>query len=307
MVANCIESVTEFGFHFADIDLSNGDLNVIGQFIRHVDSFAHLRVLQCKYGDLNTNSGKFDSLDIYIPNIPSLKEIRIDGFGGTLDENTKKSIDSNPQIEVLSLWTGYENLRASYLTYIASKLTQLKSLDLRFAVFFPLDGSPAPLNFECLEELKVVCYFNLSGNILPFAGDMMNKLEHLDYICATTNDHVINIVSQFKQLKKCKIGAYGLIDNHLRLLAQNLKKIEWLDIKDLPSNEETKFSFTSEGISKFLNECNELQYLFIAIKQENWDVNKELVVNIKHVLDNTEWTVLEQNFTETRYIVIFKC
>lgn len=304
---NCKESLIEFGFHYFNENFSNDDLNTMGHFIRHLDSFVHLRALECKYGDLHTNYGKFDSLQICIPEIPSLKEMTIDGFGGLLDQNTKKSIESNPQIQELTLSTRFETLHSSYLSYIASKLTQLKSLDLRFAVFFPLDGSSTPLNFNFLEKLKVVCYFNLPENILPFSGDLMYKLEQLDYICATTNDQVIHIVSHLKQLKKLKIGACGLDDNHLIILAKNLEKIELLHIADLPSNQATQFLFTSEGIRRFLNERKELAYLFISMNQGNTNVNHELVVNIKQALRDTDWTVLLQNFTEIRYIVICKC
>lgn len=253
-----------------------------------------MRSLHCKYGDSNSDCGSFDRLNVRVPKIPSLDKLIIDGFGGRLERNLVNFLGLNPQIEDFSLWTGFEILRASFLKYIAETLVRLKRMDIRFAVFFPLDGGSEPLNFENLEKL--------ANNELPFFGDTMTKLQELNYTGATTTDRLIAIVSQFKQLKQLHIGSYGLTDNQLMTLARNLEKLEVFKINDLPSDYETPASFTADGIKNFLDRRTEVQHLLIISSN---DVNVELISQIKEVLCNTPWIVLEQNFTETRCIVIF--
>lgn len=299
---NCKGTQTELEIYFSDDCIDQNVLEALRLFMQNLTTFSHLRELTFKYGEQESLPGNFDDLDIIIPQISSLKKLIIYGFGGSLNRNLKKSFGSNPQIEELNLIIGFEDLHSSYLTFIAEKLTQLKSLDLRFAYFFDMDGSSTPLNFKCLETLKVVCYF---GNVLPFSGTLMNKLENLDYICVMTSDQMIKIVSQFHQVKKLKIGAHKLTDNHLMILAKNLEKIEFLDIFDPPADGGTKFLFTAEAIKEFLNKRDELNCLFISMQENSIDANEELISNIKHVLNDTEWVVLEQNFPGKRYIVIF--
>lgn len=305
---HCEQSLQELIFHY-DCDDSNSlksdDLAATSWFFEHLDHFSHLSSLHCKYGDLHSDCGSFDRLNVDIPKVPSLNKLTIDGFGGRLEQNLADFLILNPQIEEFSLFTGHENLRASFLKFIAEKLLRLKFMDIRFAVFFPLDGGSEPLNFENLEKLRVVSFFSLSGNDLPFFGDTMNKLQDLEYTGVTTSDRLITVVSQFKQLKQLNIGSYGLTDDQLMILANNLEKLEFFRITDLPSDYETPASFTADGIKDFLDIRTELKHFFISFKEINYDVNMELISEIKEVLRNTQWVVLEQNFTDTRYLVIF--
>lgn len=305
---NCRQSLSEFLFLHDDNSSTDDDSNAIRLFIQHLDDFPHLVSLHCKYGkygELNTNSGSFDRLDIRIPTVPSLKTLTIDGFVGCLEKNSKNLICSNPQIEEFSLWTGFENLYASYLKYIADKFLHLKTLNLRFAVYFPNEPI-TPLNFKCLETLKVVSFFSLAGNLLPFSGDTMDKLEDVEYICTKTSDQLIKIVSQFKQLKQLKIGSHGLVDEHLLCLARNLKKLEIFQISNLPSDDVTVLSFSANGIKAFLDTRKEFQLLSITIKETDYVENEELTTDIKEILYNTKWTVLEPNRMENRYVIIFE-
>lgn len=302
----CQQSLNKLMFHY-DSESSSGDDDQTAThwFFERLDHFPNLRSLHCKYGELQSNTGSFDRLNVRIPKVPSLNQLIIDGFGGRLEKNLVDFLELNPQIEEFFLWTGYENLYASYLKYIAEKMLRLKVLDIRFAVFFHLDGGSEPLNFENLEKLRVVSFFNLENNYLPFLGDTINKLEDLDYTAVTTTNQLINIVSQFKQLKQLKIGSYGLVDDQLMTLANNLEKLKFFQISVLPSNYETPASFTANGIKKFLDIRTELNILTISFKENDYDVNMELISDIKQIFCTTRWVVLEQNFTETRYIVIF--
>ncbi len=302
----CHESLNELKFWHADTT-DNNDPAATQWFFRNLDDFKHLRSLHCKYGDLHSDSGRLDRLAIRIPRIPSLTKLKIDGFGGRLQTNSIKSIRSNQQIEEFSLYTGYENLHASYVKFIGENLVRLKALDLRFAVMFPMDAGLVPmgLNLENLEKLRVLCYFNSAITFLPFYGDTMNKLEDVDYTATTTNFQLINLVSQFKQLKRLKIGSYGVEDEHLTILADNLTNLDVLNISDLPCKQPTPLTFTANGVREFLDVRNDIKYLYIAIKEINYEVNMELISDIKQILLWTQWTVSEKNLTGDRCIVIF--
>lgn len=303
----CQQSLNKLMFHYdSESSSEDDDLTATHWFFERLDHFPNLRSLHCKYGDLQSSAGSFDRLNVRIPKVPSLNKLIIDGFGGRLEKNLVDFLELNPQIEEFSLWTGYENLYASYLKYIAEKMLRLKVLDIRFAVFFPLDGGSEPLNFENLEKLQVVSFFNLANNCLPFLGDTINQLEDLEYTAVTTTNKLIDIVAQFKQLKQLKIGSYGLVDDQLMTLANNLEKLEFFRIADLPSNYETPATFTANGIKNFLDIRTDLNILSISFEENNYDVNMELISDIKEIFGTTRWVVLEQNFTETRYIVIFK-
>lgn len=302
----CQESLTEFTFHHDDVSSTAEDLMTIRWFFRHLDDFHQLLSLQLKYGHLHSESSRFDYLGIRMPTVTSLTKLSIVGFGGCLENNSSEFIRLNPQIEEFCLWTGYENLHSSYLKYISETLLQLRTLELRFAVYYPLDAGLISLNFDCLEKLKIVCFFNFSTSFLPFSGDTMNNLLDLDYICTRTNFQLINIAAQFTQLKRLRIGSYGLEDEHLMILAQHLQQIEYFVIADLPSKHEVKFAFTAQGIKDFLNTRRELRYLFISIIEINYNANKELISDIKQILYKTKWSVLEQSLQENQQqLVIF--
>lgn len=308
--ANCQQSLIEFGLHLAQSYENNSsmgyDLNAIRNFTHQLDIFIHLHSLQCKYGDLHSKTGRFDHLDISIPSIPSLKKLTIDGFGGRLENNTKMFIQSNPQIEEFTLIAGYDNLHANYITYIAEKLIRLKTLVLCFAVLLPTDSFLHRVNFESLEKVKVTYFFNLATNFLPFLGYTMNKLDSLDYLCTTTNNELILIVSQFEHLKKLKIGSDGLVDEYLVTLAENLKEIKIFEIADVLHtlyNQPIMASYTAEGIKAFLEICKDLQYLYISLQKMNYKMNKELISNVKQLLRCTKWTVMELP-TEERIIIV---
>lgn len=296
----CRQSVNTLMFHYKYSHSSeDDDPTATNWFFEHLDRFTQLRSLHCKYGNLQSRPGSLDRLKIRIPNVRSLNKVIIDNFGGRLEQNSVDFFELNPQIEEFSLRTGYENLYASYLKYISEKMVCLKVLDIRFGVFFQLADRSEPIKFENLEKLRVVSFFNIANanNDLPFFGDTMNKLEDLNYTAVTTTNRLISIVSQFKRLKHLKVGSYGLVDDQLVTIANNLEKLEFFEIVDLPSNQETPASFTANGIKNFLDIRTELDYLIISFEEINYEVNVELIFGIKQILCTTPWTVLEQNST----------